>query len=441
MAKNALDKLSKVPCCPDLERRKNCDEIEFRYALPHRVRVSDRVTITVEVVLHFRLRRCSGPLVLGDLLYTTTLLPGESVRLFTSDRHTRWSFDSQTNLAYRNETTTTESFYTWRMARAMSDLTVNQSGTSVSSFEEDWAQGGGGGGFNFLGIIKVGGGGSGGSYDADSTSSFASNLSRHAESFSSQTAAGVRAKSTVSVGEVERRTHAEGESESHFEASSRRFRNPNRCHAITYLFHQINKLQTIEFDLVAIERHVLDPAAPTQVDVRPDPDLTGKVAVRPQAVLATSSDRLEKERLARESAVERYQAKQVADTGFAANVALVERLAVAAPLTAKNRRAALEQVDPDLVKNGLMDEKNRKPSRRIVAELSWKREELLPTPGVLVRGCLDECNVCEDARLKEIKLELERKELENKLMARQIELLDKAQEYRCCPEGYDEEDD
>jgi hypothetical protein len=30
---------------------------------------------------------------------------------------------------------------------------------------------------------------------------------------------------------------------------------------------------------------------------------------------------------------------------------------------------------------------------------------------------------------------LERKELENTLLQRQIELLDKSQEYRCCPAG------
>ena len=40
----------------------------------------------MEVKLHFRLTRCPGPLAIGDLLYTTTLLPGEKVRLFTSDR-------------------------------------------------------------------------------------------------------------------------------------------------------------------------------------------------------------------------------------------------------------------------------------------------------------------------------------------------------------------
>ncbi len=38
-----------------------------------------------------------------------------------------------------------------------------------------------------------------------------------------------------------------------------------------------------------------------------------------------------------------------------------------------------------------------------------------------------------------MQLELERLDLENQLLKRQIELLDKAQEYRCCPEGATEE--
>ena len=35
---------------------------------------------------------------------------------------------------------------------------------------------------------------------------------------------------------------------------------------------------------------------------------------------------------------------------------------------------------------------------------------------------------------RKIQLELDEKELRNKLLQRQIDLLDKAQEYRCCPD-------
>lgn len=38
-------------------------------------------------------------------------------------------------------------------------------------------------------------------------------------------------------------------------------------------------------------------------------------------------------------------------------------------------------------------------------------------------------------------LDLERKALENQLLKRQIDLLDKAQEYRCCPAGEEHEED
>ena len=243
-----------VDCCPELERRPICDTLNFRYRLPFRRRVeaANQQNILVEVILNFRLVRCSGKLVLGDPIYSTTLLPGEQVRLFTSDRHTRWSYDSESSLSYRHATNSVESFYTAGMAQAMSDLTINESGSSVSSYEESWAEGGGGASFSLFGIIELGGGGGGGSYDAHSMQSFSRSLSRHAESASRYVASSVRAKSATSIGEVERRSHAEGESEAHYESATRRFSNPNRCRAVTYLFYQVNKLQKIRFELVAI---------------------------------------------------------------------------------------------------------------------------------------------------------------------------------------------
>jgi len=424
----AFDKLE---CCPTLERKPVCDTMDFRYRLPFR-----RKDALVDVILHFRLERCTGPLVVGDIVYTTTLLPGERVRLFTSDRHSRWSYDSETQLAYRHETTSEESYYTWGMSRAMSDLSISEQGSSSSSYEEDWASGGGGASFSFLGIINVGGGGGGGSYDAESSRQFAYNLRRHAEASSSYVAAGVRAKSSTAIGEVDRRTHAEGESETHLESSTRVFSNPNQCHAVTYLFYKINKVQRIRFRLVAIERRVSDPVAPTDPDRRVAPDLTGRVAVLPQGVLATSEKRLQVERMARESVLEREQLKVgPAGTEAVAAVAYRTRVAVAEPLPTQTRAGALAAVDEELVAAGMLDKATGKPDERLVAELSWEREELLPTPGILVKGCLDACDTCEPSLQEKIKLDVEHQKLQNALLKRRIELLDKAQEYRCCPEG------
>ncbi len=57
----------------------------------------------------------------------------------------------------------------------------------------------------------------------------------------------------------------------------------------------------------------------------------------------------------------------------------------------------------------------------------------MPTPGVVIKGCLDECNTCEPSLKKEVELNLQRQKLENDLLTKQIELLEKSQEYRCCP--------
>ena len=56
-----------------------------------------------------------------------------------------------------------------------------------------------------------------------------------------------------------------------------------------------------------------------------------------------------------------------------------------------------------------------------------------------MRGCLDECDICEPELGKLYGLEVERRTLENALLQKQIDLLDKSQEYRCCPEDETEE--
>jgi hypothetical protein len=60
-----------VACCPQLEPCEVCDVLNFDYRLPFRPLVAagdQRQVVPVEVTLHYRLTRCSGPLSLGDLL-------------------------------------------------------------------------------------------------------------------------------------------------------------------------------------------------------------------------------------------------------------------------------------------------------------------------------------------------------------------------------------
>jgi hypothetical protein len=178
------------------------------------------------------------------------------------------------------------------------------------------------------------------------------------------------------------------------------------------------------------------------------------VTAIPQGVLATRTARLEVETLARTSAAAQ-RANLVAGAGpggslspagplAGGTIALANRTLLAAPPVAepvlKDRAAAaLEAVDKDLVEAGIIDKVGGDVAPAFQAELGWERTTCLPTQAVVVKGCLDACDTCEEARKREKELDLKRKDLENRLLARQIELLEKSQEYRCCPSGVESE--
>jgi hypothetical protein len=239
----------------------------------------------------------------------------------------------------------------------------------------------------------------------------------------------------VSIGEVQTRAHSEGESQDHFESSSREFSNPNKCHAITFFFYRINKTQVIKFTLEAITRRLVDPAANTKV-TNNAPLSRGDVSIIPNGVLATDPKRPEVAEVARTSGNLDQPALRRA---VGVNVATFDPAAFTAtdikPIPADIRAEALKAVDQDLVKVGLIDKVGGNVSKDKVTEISFERTFHLPTAGVLVRGCLDECDICEDARKKEIELDLENKRLLNEKLKREIELMDSDQQHRCCPVG------
>lgn len=358
--------------------------------------------------------------MLGNLLYTNTLLPGEKVKLFTSDRRTKYTFDSTSNVSYRNTQTSEESFYMHQMSDMLFDTSSRDSGNS-SNQSHAHVDGHGDAGVDVLGL-----GGSAnmsGDFDSNSLSTFLNEHSSHAQSSHNASEMGTRKAASVSVGEVQSRTHTETESEDHFELSSREFSNQNKCHAVTFLFYQINKTQTVTYKLEAIERRVI-------LDSNNDFTKVALNPIEPSSGVGRTSLNL----LATEPQ-NRFNNLSTART----TVALAEGPAGIAftshqPIELNLRNLALQQVDRELADAGLLG-RDGKVSPAAQASFSFEKKSSLPTPGILVKGCLDQCSVCEPNLKREIELELERKELENKLLGRQIELLDKSQEYRCCPAG------
>jgi len=488
---DAHQHLEGAPCCLDLAPDTACDALDFNYRLTHNTTVvhGDRsIVVPVEVVITARLERCPGPLVQGDLVYATTLLPGEKVRLFTTDRKSQFVYDAATKVSYRNQFASEEQTFLASMSHQLSNFHSRDETTSKTS--------GGGGGMGLgdvLGAIFTGGLSLiGGSHNGGTTGDFVRELSQHAESSSHRAESATRAASSVSVGETQTRTHTQGESEDHFESSSREFLNPNRCHAITYSFFRVNKTQTIRFTLLSVNREVADPIGRVSID-KVDRAFTGLTATVPHMVLSTDPKRLEQESTDRRSEVmdqtantmrekvstgqmnandaERTKAEternaqsmsdrelQDGDPRIIANdmsdIAAFAKVVgfgggggptlpslpagtsePAWPWPDPVRQQALDDVAEDLIKHGILDPDSLAVAPGYQKTMSWEKHSSLPTGGVMVKGCLDECDTCEPELGKLYELEVARRSLENQLLEKQIALLEKSHEYRCCPEG------
>ena len=439
MPEDVLISANEIPCCPEIAKEPCCERLKFSYRLQNRL-----TDVPVEVIIVAELERCPGPLSLGDVVYSTTLLPGEKVRLHTSTRNSRFSYDSESEVNYRHEQASEETFYMASMDRYMSDLTIRDEGEASSQSHSDFEVNASA---DYWTALFAGGGSASadGNFNASGSADFMRELSQHAESSHDRSVQTTRAANSIAVGEVQSRSHAEGESESAYEASTRVFENKNHCHAVTYFAYQLVKKQTLKFSIKAVLRRVVDRAGDSRVDARPVRPPAG-VAVIPSGVLATKANRLEVETAARTSAAA-YKANVggggPGTSGFG-SVALGTRTLGATarfqPIPEADRQKALRAVDEDLVKAGVIDKVGGNVSPKLQAELSWERVTCLPTQAIVVKGCLDRCNTCEESRQKSIELDLVRKDLENQLLAKQIELLEKSQEYRCCPVGEAEEE-
>jgi len=437
-----------LPCCPDFQDDVERDIINFRRRLvfPTRVRDERGNPVRVEVIIHSRFTRIAGPMAVGDLVYTTTLLPGESVRLASTDRRSRFSYDRESNLSYRSEQISESQYRMSALRSFMSDL------TSVDQIDQDtrsegaWDFHGDAGGS--LGFFSVSADtNASGSHNSSSALDYLREHRIQAEISDHQSVEATRKAHSVSIGEVSTRTHSEGESEDHFESSSRTFSNHNKCHAVTYLFYRINKTETLRFEIVSIQRKVIDPAAPTPI---PGKALKsrGQVATVPQEVPATNTERLAIEERALQSSLRERQTDFSPRATFASasfntgNFFRAPFTQAETPLNVESRQAALQEVDSQLTASGILSQETGQIPDMLRNELSFESKTSIPTAGIIVRGCLDNCDTCELELKESIRLDLEHKRLQNKLLERQIELLEKSQTYRCCPasEKAEEED-
>ena len=132
---------------------------------------------------------------------------------------------------------------------------------------------------------------------------------------------------------------------------------------------------------------------------------------------ATAKSRLEVEARGLQSEQQYRQALGGGAAGIAAGRFAVRAFTNVEPLSDVVRDAALAEVDDDLASQGLIDKVGGVVSPQAQVEFGFERKTSIPTAGIIVKGCLDECNVCEPGLKRKIELELE-------LQKKQIDLLE-----------------
>ncbi len=384
----------------------------------------NRREIIVELDIYLKFTRETKGLALGDPIYTQTLLPNESVSIQSSDRRTQFSFDSESQLSYKSVQMSESQYFMSALRHFTADSSAEQSGSASSSNEGKWNfHGDASAGLDLLGLGGSASTNANYSYNNHSFGEYLNTQKAHAETAESNSLEATHKALSVSVGQVSTRTRQEGTTSEHYESTSRTFKNENRCHALTYLFYRINKMQTISFEVSSIEIRVKDPNSLTgYTHLKP---VKSYISLIPQYLPVSSSKTLE--------ALKIQQSFAALDARPNVGVADRDPLLIGRPLfDALLRRKAVEKVKKELMEEGILKEDGTL-FPKMTERLNFTKESCIPTAGVMVKGYLDSCDMCEPELKERYQLENDNLRLKNDLLKRQIELLDKSQEYRCCP--------
>lgn len=200
----------------------------------------------VEVVVATRMERSAGEYLIGDLVYTLSLLPGEEVRMFTTDRRTTFSVDTETKIGYRASATFEDQMYMSAMDSFMGQMSSStwahgESGTSGSFKAHGEASGA------FESFFSGPEADMNGSFNTNSFADFVGGMSAQASTAHHVSATATNTASAVSVGAVGIRNSIEGKLDTHVEMNYRSFRNPSRTRAVTFYFFQIRRAHTLKF--------------------------------------------------------------------------------------------------------------------------------------------------------------------------------------------------
>ena len=218
---------------------------------------------------------------------------------------------------------------------------------------------------------------------------------------------------SVSMSQVNSHRVSTAETREELEVSTRRFRNDNECHTVTHYFYQIAKRQRVKVTLESRTCRPINTFAETAARQKPF-----QMSIANNAKLDFTPNT--------------PGAPGIGDfrdpaQGQNADQIKLQR-ATAIPYATflqeeEARKAAVAKVEAMLADQA--------------AEFEHESVSLIPTEALFVESELGTCMICEPYLVAKQAYELEHLRLENLKLQKEIDLLDKFKDYRCC----DDDDD
>jgi len=411
------------PCLPlEMKPQPTCDIMSLSYRLRVAAPKSKRFVL---LGLHYEVERCSLEYTLGDLAYSTTLLPQERVWLSFRNRHSVSRLTEDVLYSASTHARSSESLWMDTYRNLSSDIEKTDKTRTTSSSQSSFETKGEGGYWSFLfwggGDVEVSG-----KFDSQSAMDFSREVQEHLRSSFHQTNEIVRTAESTSITEINSHRAVEQEVKDELKAGVRVFQNINHCHTLTFLFYQIARRQRLRISLAGVSYRAVNPDAQTSIfrkgyqlnvaDSQEVLKVSERIKYPDLAAMLKASSNPSAPRVARYVVAAKQPAVLLTDMEFVKAAPTVD---MQIPMT--DRERAVDEV------------------KKLLPETSFKfefvQETLLPTNAVYVDAKLGECLACEPYVLEKQKLELERLDLENQRLRRETELLDKHQLYRCCPPG------
>lgn len=251
-----------VPLSPSLksgvERSENTLAYQYITMYTTTNKCGQSFTVPLEITFYFQFKVAFRNLTLGNVIYSTTLAPKESIRLFINTRQSDFNTDSNSKLSNRIAAASPLSQFMDVFFTSLQANTISFNNQSPKRLENNFSVPRSPANSVDLGWVQILSQVVSFAYIQSSLVLLNQNVYKALRAAEIQ----VKAYNTVSIGEVMHREHSLATSEDPYESYQRKFTNPSGSRGATFTFYNYLNIFDVSFELSNISARIISDNTP-----------------------------------------------------------------------------------------------------------------------------------------------------------------------------------